>query len=64
VRKFIERIRVEKLRRFSTFVVSLKESPGGLDRGRFEQELQAPALESKFCERTFSLLKKSSRRRN
>jgi hypothetical protein len=29
-------------------VISLKESPGGLGRGRFEQELQAQALESKF----------------
>jgi hypothetical protein len=43
-----ERIRVEKLRRYSTFVISLKESTGVLCRGRFEQELQAQALEDKF----------------
>jgi hypothetical protein len=34
---------VEKITRYNTFVVSLKESLGGLGRGRFEQELQAQA---------------------
>ena len=43
-----ERIRVRKLRRYSTFLVQLKESPGGLGRGRFEQRLQVQVLESGF----------------
>jgi hypothetical protein len=32
-----KRVRVEKLRRYNTFVISLKESTGGLHRRRFEQ---------------------------
>jgi hypothetical protein len=43
-----ERIRVEKLRRYSTFVISLKESTGVLCRGMFKQELQVQVLEGKF----------------
>jgi hypothetical protein len=43
-----EGVRVEKLRRYSTFVISLKESTGVLCRGRFEQELQVQVLEDKF----------------
>jgi hypothetical protein len=45
-------------------VISLKESTGGLCRGRFEQELQAQVLERSSEKEHFSLLKKSSRRRN
>jgi len=38
-----ERIRVENLRRFSTFVILLKESTGGFDRRRVKQSLHVQA---------------------
>jgi hypothetical protein len=45
-------------------MVSLKESPGGLGRGRFEQELQAQVLGASSEKEHLAILKKSSRRRN
>jgi hypothetical protein len=55
---------VENFRRYSPFVISLKENTGGLCRGRFEQELQAQALETSSEKEHLAILKKSSRRRN
>jgi hypothetical protein len=62
--KVSERIRVDKLRRFSTFVTSLRKCTGVCTRNDSSKELQAQVSEDKFWEEHLVVLKESSRRRN
>jgi hypothetical protein len=64
VRKVSERVRVDKLRRFSTFITSLRKCTGVCIGNDSSKELQAQVSEDKFGEGHLAVLKESSRRRN